>query len=569
MQGKIIGNYQITSLLAEGGMGAVYRGKHLTLPREVVIKVILPDERGARTQDLFEKRFRREAYVQSQLDHPNIVRVYDFFVEPPNYYLVMEFVQGMSLQSLVENRGLLPPPQALPIFKQTLAALHYAHTFRYVDEHNQPHTGLVHRDIKPANILLDGQARTKLTDFGIVKIGDEREMTRVGFQPGTVEYMSPEQIQGLDLDPRSDIYSMGVTLYEMLGGRLPFVRTKVDSDYEVRRGHVEMTPPPLLEINPSVPANLATIVNRALQKSPGERYQTAQYFLEAILAYESQAVTVDKLATYPVTSKAEAVATDEYKTAVATTDAAGNIPPAPVAPAQMASNGAGEKSRSGVPLMVMLTGCLLVLVAALLAWRYFTPSQSGQVMTPAPSATPAVVRAEVMKWSLQMNPVNGGAKLSGDAPLKAGESFQFHLTPQANGYLYIIAPGERNVPMTFLTTSPLPKTGVTSNRLEAGKEFQFPAGKDNWIGIDADTFSTPFTLIYSAVPLTAPVFLSAQAGKKLSLAEQQQLADFRQQHAEQIAQVKVEARGPESIVNAPAQNDGNGLYIFDVAIKRR
>ena len=514
MQGKIVGNYQIMSLLAEGGMGAVYRGKHLTLPREVVIKVILPDERGARTQDLFEKRFRREAYVQSQLDHPNIVRVYDFFVEPPNYYLVMEFVQGMSLQSLVENRGLLPPEQALPIFKQALTALHYAHTFRYVDEHDQPHTGLVHRDIKPANILLDGQARAKLTDFGIVKIGDEREMTRIGFQPGTVEYMSPEQIQGHDLDPRSDIYSMGVTLYELLAGRLPFVRTKVDSDYEVRKGHVEMTPPPLLEINPSVPANLATIVNRALQKSADERYQTAQYFLEAILAYESQAVTLGKPADSPVTNKTEAAITDEYKTAGSP---ASYPTPAPAASAQTAANTESEKSRSGVPLIALLASGLIVLVAlALLAWRYIAPSQpSPGIVTP--SATPALARAEVMRWSLHMNPVNGGAKLSGDAPLKAGESFQFHLTPQANGYLYIIAPGERNVPMTFLTTVPLPATGVTSNRLEAGKEFQFPAGKDNWIGIDAETFSTPFTLIYAAAPLTAPVFLSAQAGKKLSL----------------------------------------------------
>lgn len=291
MIGRIIGNYQITSELAQGGMGAVYRGRHLHLPREVVVKAILLGAFSPSAQVHLKARFRREAYIQSQLDHPNLVRVYEFFAAEENYYLVMEYVPGLSLRDLLARQGVPTPEQVVYLCKQALAALDYAHNFSYVDESDIGHTGVIHRDLKPANLLLDPKGKLKMTDFGIVKVLGEPgpgAMTQTGFHPGTVEYMSPEQLLGLEIDVRSDLYSLGVTFYELLTGRLPFPRSSTGSDWEVRKGHIEMDPPPVLELRPDTPAALAAIITRALLKNPHERFQTAAEFLEALQNYEQR-----------------------------------------------------------------------------------------------------------------------------------------------------------------------------------------------------------------------------------------------------------------------------------------
>jgi serine/threonine protein kinase len=302
MIGKTIGNYEITSELAQGGMGAVYRGRHLHLPREVVVKSILLGAFSPSAQDHLRARFRREAFVQSQLDHPNIVRVYEFFAAEENYYLVMEYVSGMSLRDLLSRQGPPTPAQAIYLLKQALAALDYAHDFRSEDETDYRHTGVIHRDIKPANMLLDAKGKLKITDFGIVKVlGEQTEfaMTQSGFQPGTVEYMSPEQLLGNEIDTRSDLYSLGVTFYEMLTGRLPFRRSATGSDWEIRKGHIELDPPPILEIRPEIHPELAAIIMRSMRKKPDERYQSAAEFLDAVLNYEQNYADKERTARSP------------------------------------------------------------------------------------------------------------------------------------------------------------------------------------------------------------------------------------------------------------------------------
>jgi serine/threonine-protein kinase len=286
MIGKTIGNYQVSGELARGGMGSVYRGRHLSLPREVVVKSILLSSFPPQHQEPLKARFLREAYIQSQLDHPNIVRVYEFFTTAENYYLVMEFIDGMSLRDLIRKQGALEPAHAVGMLKQVLSALDYAHNFSYVDESGKQYKGIVHRDIKPANLLLDGRARLKITDFGIVKLKGERAMTRTGFNPGTVEYMSPEQIRGHEVDPRSDLYSLGVTFYEALTGQLPFPHSDTGSEYEVLRGHIELPPPPIATVNPDVPPRLAALMMRSLEKKTEDRYQSAAEFLDALIEYE-------------------------------------------------------------------------------------------------------------------------------------------------------------------------------------------------------------------------------------------------------------------------------------------
>ncbi|MBS1786961.1 MAG: serine/threonine protein kinase [Acidobacteria bacterium] len=294
MLNRAIGNYRIVGEIAKGGMGTVYRAHHLHLPREVVIKSIQLDSYSESAQDVLKARFRREAFIQSQLDHPNIVRVLEFFRARDNYYLVMEYVSGVSLRELLDKQGIPAPKQALYLFKQVLSALSYAHTFSYLDEEGNRQRGIIHRDINPSNLLLDHQGRVKITDFGTVKTSGAARLTQLGFHPGTLEYMSPEQVRGIEIDARSDIYSAGVTLYEMLTGRLPFPLTHEGADWEVRKGHVEQAPPSITKLKPEVSSELAAIVRRALEKSPADRYQTAAEFMAAIKALKPAAVECKK-----------------------------------------------------------------------------------------------------------------------------------------------------------------------------------------------------------------------------------------------------------------------------------
>lgn len=295
MIGRTIGNYKITSELAQGGMGTVYRGHHVHLPREVVVKSILLAAFSPAAQYHLKARFRREAFIQSQLDHPQIVRVYEFFALEDNYFLVMEYVPGLSLRDWLSREGSMRPDFAADLLRQALVALDYAHNFHYQDETGAIHQGIIHRDIKPANLLLDTKGRLKITDFGIVKVIGDEGLTQSGFQPGTVEYMAPEQLLGLEVDERSDLYSLGVTFYEMLTGRLPFPRSATGSDWEVRKGHIEREPPPMLELRPDLPPALVEIVMRTLRKEPPERFQTARDILAHLHDYEQNAEMTERL----------------------------------------------------------------------------------------------------------------------------------------------------------------------------------------------------------------------------------------------------------------------------------
>lgn len=288
MLGRTIGNYEVISQFGEGGMGELYLGRHTRLAREVVIKTIRTENFSPRQIEHLRERLEREAYTQSQLDHPNIVRVYDFIAVGETTCIVMEFVPGRDLRKMIlKETGPIPPERALRLFKQILQALDYAHHFEYRDKSGEKHQGIIHRDLKPANILVTPQDLVKVTDFGIVKVRGVKGGTQMGFNPGTPEYMSPEQARGRELDHRSDIYSMGIVLYEMLTGRVPFdTDGSGTSDYEIRRGHIELPVPPMSRIRPEVPPELERIVLKSLEKNPDDRFQTALQFQEAIQQYE-------------------------------------------------------------------------------------------------------------------------------------------------------------------------------------------------------------------------------------------------------------------------------------------
>lgn len=289
MLGRIIGNYEVISQFGEGGMGELFLGRHTRLAREVIIKTIRTEDFSPRQIEHLRERLEREAFVQSQLDHQNIVRVYDFIASGETTCIVMEYVPGRDLRKMITREtGPIPEARALNLFKQVLRAIDFAHNFIYSDSTGDKHKGIIHRDLKPANILVTPDDMVKVTDFGIVKVRGVKGGTQMGFNPGTPEYMSPEQARGRELDQRSDIYSLGIVIYEMLTGHVPFEDDgNGTSDYEIRRGHIELPVPPLSKFYPGVSPEIEKIVLKALEKDPDDRYQTARQFLEVIEDYES------------------------------------------------------------------------------------------------------------------------------------------------------------------------------------------------------------------------------------------------------------------------------------------
>ncbi|HYH86004.1 MAG TPA: bifunctional serine/threonine-protein kinase/formylglycine-generating enzyme family protein [Pyrinomonadaceae bacterium] len=274
MIGTVVGSYKILEKLGEGGMGAVFRGVDMMLEREVAIKFLRPE---LANQPQVVERFRSEAVTLAKLNHPNVATLYSFLRQGHDYFMVMEFVRGETLDHVIRRAGAMMCEDAVPLFCQTLDGIDYAHRH-----------GVIHRDIKPANIILTSAGMIKVTDFGIARVLGTAHLTHHGQVVGTIEYMSPEQIRGRETDARSDIYSLAILLYEMLSGRMPFVS---DSEYDLMRAQVESLPPPPRSFAPHIPDEVERVILRALAKSPDERFQTAGEFRSVLLTSVKQAFT--------------------------------------------------------------------------------------------------------------------------------------------------------------------------------------------------------------------------------------------------------------------------------------
>jgi eukaryotic-like serine/threonine-protein kinase len=265
MTGTQIGNYKILEKLGEGGMGVVYKAVDINLDRTVAIKALNTELTG---NPELEQRFRAEAKAQANLNHTNLATLYALLIEDGRPWMVMEYIEGETFEQMVLRRGPIPGTDAIPLFRQALLGMGYAHRM-----------GVVHRDIKPSNLMLNKQGIVKVMDFGIAKVLGTRGMTKTGTQMGTAFYMSPEQVLNRGADIRSDIYSLGVTLYELLTANVPF---KGDSDYQVMTDHVNTVPPLPTKFYPYIPLGLQNAVLKALEKQPDARFQTVEEFGAAL-----------------------------------------------------------------------------------------------------------------------------------------------------------------------------------------------------------------------------------------------------------------------------------------------
>jgi eukaryotic-like serine/threonine-protein kinase len=350
------GRYRIQRKLGAGGMADVYLAEDQELGRRVAIKIL----NGRHANDAqFIERFRREAKNAAALNHPNIVSIYDRGEAEDTYYIAMEYLDGRTLKELIVGRGAAPVNVAIEYARQILSALRFAHRH-----------GIVHRDIKPHNVLVDSDGRVKVTDFGIARAGTS-QMTETGSIVGTAQYLSPEQARGGEVDPRSDLYSLGIVLYELLTGKTPF---EGETPVEIAMKHLSNAPKPPSSVRPDVPRELDMVVLRALAKNPDDRYQSADE-MEADLERVSRgagvaAATVDT-ATQVLRRPAATPPAEQATSAtmIAPLAPVGTRTPPPLVVDEEEYEESGGPDRPLWPWLVAIGFVIAAVVAGLFVWH--------------------------------------------------------------------------------------------------------------------------------------------------------------------------------------------------------
>jgi len=510
-----LGHYRIECRIGAGGMGEVYRARDSRLDRTVALKILPPevaddDERLA--------RFVREAKAASALNHPNVAHIYEIGEAEGVNFIAMEYVEGETLAAKIGGRP-LEIADALEIAGQAADALGEAHG-----------KGITHRDIKSANIMVTQRGQAKVLDFGLAKItrAAGQEVTNLhtlvktnsGVVMGTLPFMSPEQALGRDVDHRSDIFSLGVVIYQMATGRLPF---SASSPNETLDKILHVQPEAITHFNSNAPAALEHVVRKCLEKDRERRYQSARELL----------VDLENLKRHRDLDR------------------------------KILHLSSSRRLRSACVVAAIMT--VLILAVGLSAYLSRNPRQPES--SRLASAQPAPI--ELMRYYLEMESAPGkSVRATGLDPISVGQTFKFHFIPAEDGYLYIIAPGKSNTLTTFLTAQPIPDSGIKTNRVESGVDHSFPVGKDNWIEIGPEGRLTTFTIIFSPQPLATPGFLVERAGRVLTPVEQQVFDGLRRvfgaNQPESAAEILADQ--PGVLVTLPERPAERRPILFDISI---
>jgi eukaryotic-like serine/threonine-protein kinase len=365
--GQRVGDYEVLGVLGAGGMGKVYKVRNVISDRVEAMKVLLAN---LALQKELADRFLREIKLLASLDHPNIAALNTALTLDNQLVMMMEFVDGVTLATRLQQ-GAIPPAEAVNYSEQLLGALAYAHKLN-----------VIHRDVKPANMMLTPKGVVKLMDFGIARPNNEAGMTVTGTTLGSLNYMSPEQVRGEPVDQRSDLYSMGVSLYEMVTGQLPF---RGHSNYTVMSAHLQEAPQPPIVLRPDLPKGLSDIILMAMAKDPKDRFQSAEAFSNALKSALTGTAAAGIASPIPGTARAPQAIPSASGVPVQ-----GTVPVSVVATSQ-----APPTSRRGV---YMALGAIIAL-AILFAGGYYLPriikthASSGSAAT-QPAAQPATQPAD-------------------------------------------------------------------------------------------------------------------------------------------------------------------------------
>ncbi|HSE18033.1 MAG TPA: protein kinase [Pyrinomonadaceae bacterium] len=625
------GQYQMEALLGKGGMGAVYRARHILLGDRVAIKVLPPE---VRTNAEWLRRFRREGQAARRFRHPNSVTVYDLRTAADGtIYMVMEYVEGHTLDLAIKTRGRFSAAEALDILTPIMSVLDTAHTM-----------GVVHRDLKPENIMIgkpdeSGQPVVKLLDLGIAKMreiaggdnGGNTALTMAGQVLGTPYYMSPEQWgeiprdQSSEIDGRADIYSLGLVFYEMIAGRRCFAGNTL---HELRREHVQTRPRPLHEVVPDVPRGFSDAIERATAKDRGDRPPTAGTLaseLRAGLSTPSGAatpvsapspaltetvigeqrdtnadvnaptiLTVDAAPTSPAAGRpasthdatvyepAKPLPNPNIAATVAESatmaESVATVPhvPKPAPPVPVATP-APSKSKAGLVIGVVVV-FVIVLVAGVggfLVWNKMKSNNTATNNTNSNTTSGiATAPVDVTRYYIELEPEGKPkTKIAALVPVASGQDFKFHFTFTEDGYLYVVGPGENNQPTAFLTNKPSVQTGLKSNKVSKGVEFNFPKDDEenvHSLTLDSKPGTDSFTIIFAKEPLSSPSFLNEPVtGIPLSAAQQAELKALVSKYQTKPPLTELDesnAQAPFIRVKAAPDQTSNPI-VFDIRIQ--
>ncbi|HMV99042.1 MAG TPA: protein kinase [Acidobacteriota bacterium] len=573
LQSLLQNRYRIESLLGKGGMGAVYRATDTRLSNVVALKeTLFQDER-------LRRAFEREAKLLAGLFHPALPKVSDYFSEGDGVFLVMAYVPGEDLQQMAERQpGPFPLSQVLDWADQILDVLEYLHG-------QQP--PIIHRDIKPANLKLTPDGRIILLDFGMARGGGGSSIA--GY---SVNYAPPEQIDQISTDARSDLYALGATLWHLLSGESP--PNSVTRAMTVANGE----PDPMLPVhrlNPGVPQEISGILHQAMaldrERRPASARVMRQMFREAaqpVLAKQSaktlipgglgptqlpgtrMALKVEAPPPLAATQMAETIESPVFhpqpapvgyqSPPVSDFQPVQSEGPPPISGSFQPPAGPAVHHRANHSLLWAGVVAVLAIAGSLLAYRYIAGNSEGG------GGVTGNIRGEVVALTLEVDRGGKTRKTTDEVTFKADEVFKFKLTPVRDVYLYLVAPGEDKTQTTFLTSQPATDTGLTSNRLLANQEFEFPAGKEHWIGLRDDSPTTRFTIILSPTQLKEPKFFARESGTALTAGEVKTFDEFCQENRVQLKRTV----DSESVIRLalPESREAGKPIVFEIEVKR-